>query len=211
LTDIVLPEVPALPQKARFFREGGRDLVELSTIGSKDTVVRKVQPQHMAQFRSDWNAYCDGQPPQRRSGTPLTDLPSLNKDKAEVYVAHNVHTLEELAELSDAQCQGLGHGTLTDREQARKLMEQRRFAAKEHARKVVSDAAAGIGPAPAENYASRSELAEVKDLLAALSKNVATLAERMRAKAPGRPKKRTIGASRDGAVVPAERSESRDP
>lgn len=180
--DIVLPEVPALAQTPRFFRDGGRDLVEISTVGSKDTVVRKVQPEHMAAFRSEWNAYCDGQPPQRRAGTPLTEIPGVRETKAEAYVTRNVHTLEELAALSDAQCQALGHGTLTDREQARKIVAQRRFEAREQARKVVSDASAAIGPVPAEAYASRSELAEVKDTLAALSANVAALLERMQTK-----------------------------
>ena len=184
-----LPEVPALPQTARFFRENGRDLVEISTAGSKDTVVRKVQPEHMAAFRNEWNAYCDGLPPQRRSGTPLTDLPSLKEAREEFYVTRNVHTLEELAVLSDAQCQALGHGTLTDREQARKLVTQRRFEAREQARKVVSDASAAVGPAPAEAYASRSELADIKDTLAALSANVAALVERTQARRPGRPKR----------------------
>jgi hypothetical protein len=196
--DITLPEVPALPQTARFFREGGRDFVEISTVGSKDTVVRKVQPEHMAAFRSEWNAHCDGLPPQRRAGTPLTDLPSVNEGRAEFYLTRNVHTLEELAALSDAQCQALGHGTLTDREHARKRVDQRRFDAREQARKVVSDASAAVGPVPTEAYASRSELVEVKDALATLSASVAALVERMQ-RQPGGKKKIETGAKSPSA------------
>ena len=176
--DINLPEVPALPQTARFFREGGRDLVEIACVGSKDTIIRKVAPEHMAAFRSEWDAYCDGRPPERRAGTPLTEIPGVQSEKAEVYLTRNLHTLEELAALSDAQCQALGHGTLTDREQARRLLAQRRFAEQERVRQVVSEASATIGPMPADAYASRSELAELKDMLAALGAQVAALAKR---------------------------------
>ena len=97
LTDITLPEVKVYTQSAKFFRHGDQDFVEISFIGAKDTLVERVQPSHMAQFRSEWDAYCDGRPRQRREGIPLTDLPGLDEARAEGYVARNVHTLEELA------------------------------------------------------------------------------------------------------------------
>jgi hypothetical protein len=180
MTDISIPEVPALPQTARFFREGGRDLIEIASIGSKDTIIRNAQPEHMATFRAEWDAYCDGRPPERRAGTALIELPGIHSDRVEAYLTRNVHTLEELAALSDAQCQQLGHGTLTDREQARKLVAQRRFEAKERARAVVSAASAGIGPAPAESAVDPAEIAEIKQMLAGLALEVAALAKRLR-------------------------------
>jgi hypothetical protein len=186
MTDISIPEVPALPQTARFFREGGRDLIEIASIGCKDTIIRKAQPEHMAAFRAEWDAYCDGRPPERRAGTALTELAGIHADRVEAYLTRNVHTLEELAALSDAQCQQLGHGTLTDREQARKLVAQRRFEAKEQARAVVNAASAGIGPAPAESAVDRAELAELKAMLATLAKDVAALKKRA-APSPAQP------------------------
>src|SRR5262245_41373278 len=140
LTDITLPEVKVYTQAAKFFRRGDQDYVEISFIGAKDTLVERVQPSHMATFSNEWDDYCDGRPIQRRAGTALTDLPSLDHEKAECYIARNVHTLEELAALSDAQCQGIGHGTLTDRQGARKLVAQRQLETRDQMQRAVHEA-----------------------------------------------------------------------
>ena len=123
----------------------------------------------MAQFRSEWDAYCDGRPMQRREGIPLTDLPGLDEARAEGYVARNVHTLEELAALSDAQCQGIGHGTLTDRQGARKLVAQRQLEIRNRMQRAVQEASAAIGPRPAERYAPNADMEAVRGELAELS------------------------------------------
>jgi hypothetical protein len=189
--ELTLPEVAAMPQHARFFKDGGRDFVEISFVGAKDTVVKKVQPEHMAKFRAEWNSYCDGQPMARRPGTPLTDIPGVDEQRAEAYLARNIHNAEELSVLSDAQCQGVGHGTLTQRESARKILAHRKYESQEKARKAVSDAAATIGPVPAETYASKSELTEVKQSIGELSASVSALVQMLsQQKAPAEPKRR---------------------
>lgn len=187
--DITLPEVQALHQKARFYRENDTDYVEISYVGSKDTLVKKVKPEHMAKFREEWNAFCDGVPLKKREGTPLTDVPGINEQLAEKYIGQNVHNAEELAALNDAQCQALGHGTLTLRKSSREMLGVRQFQQEEAARKKVSDAAATIGPVPAEKYASQSDLEELRHGMANLSQNVAALVQALAAKKPGRPKK----------------------
>jgi len=176
LTDITLPEVKVYTQSAKFFRRGEQDFVEISFIGAKDTLVERVRPSHMAQFRSEWDAYCDGQPMQRREGIALTELPGLDAEKAESYIARNVHTLEELAALSDAQCQGIGHGTLTDRQGARKLVTQRQLEVRERMQRAVHEASAAVGPKPAERYAPGSDLDSVKSEIAELRQEIANLA-----------------------------------
>lgn len=176
LTDITLPEVKVYVQSAKFFRRGEQDFVEISFVGAKDTLVERVKPSHMAQFRSEWDAYCDGRPMQRREGALLTDLPGLDPEKAENYVARNIHTLEELAALSDAQCQGIGHGTLTDREGARKLVTQRKLEDRDRMQRAVHEASAAIGSKPAEQYAPNADLDFVKAEIAELKKSVADLA-----------------------------------
>jgi hypothetical protein len=118
MQEIDLPEVQKFQQRARFFKDGDGDFVEISYVGSKDTNVLKVTPQLMAQYRSEWTAYCDGSPLKIRPGTPLTALHGLDQVMADKYIAQNVHTVEELAVLNDMQCQSLGHGTLTFRKQA---------------------------------------------------------------------------------------------
>jgi hypothetical protein len=177
LTDITLPEVKVYTQSAKFFRRGEQDFIEISFIGAKDTLVERVRPSHMAQFRSEWDAYCDGRPPQRREGIPLTDLPDLDDTRAEGYIARNVHTLEELAALSDAQCQGIGHGSLTDRQGARKLVAQRQLEIRDRMQRAVHEASAAIGPRPVERYAPNADMEAMRGELSELRQSIADLSE----------------------------------
>ncbi len=175
--DFTLPEVAVLHQKARFFKDEGVDFIEISYVGSKDTMIHRVQPKHMAQYREEWNAFCDGSPIKPRPGTPLTDLPSIRELRVPHYVNQNIHNLEELAALSDGQCQALGHGTLTDREATRKLLEQRMAEQNTKIRDFVMKEQATIGPRPADKYAGISDLKETNDKLDALSNSVAALVQ----------------------------------
>jgi hypothetical protein len=186
LTDITLPEVKVYTQSAKFFRRGEQDFVEISFIGAKDTLVERVQPTHMAQFRNEWDAYCDGRPMQRRAGIPLTDLPGLDEARAEGYIARNVHTLEELAALSDAQCQGIGHGTLTDRQGARKLVAQRQLEVRDRMQRAVHEASAAVGPRPVERHVPTADMDAVRGELTALRQSIADLAKLM--EKPGKPR-----------------------
>jgi hypothetical protein len=195
LTDITLPEVRVYTQSAKFFRRGAQDFVEISFIGAKDTLVERVQPSHMAQFRSEWDAYCDGRPIQRRNGIPLTDLPELDEARAESYITRNVHTLEELAALSDAQCQGIGHGALTDRQGARKLVTQRQLEIRDRMQRAVHEASAAIGPRPAERYAPNADMEAVRGEIAELRQSIADLAKLI-----GQPGKRKQRASKRNEV-----------
>jgi hypothetical protein len=160
--NIEVPGVDALPQHGRFFRDGERDFVEISFTGVKDTVIRKVSPDLMAQFSEAWASYCDGTPMKQRPGTPLTDLAGVDELRAQNYISRNVHNVEELAALHDGQCQNLGHGTLTLRKAARDLLELRKFQETERSRDRIVKESASIGAVPAEKYASETDLAEVK-------------------------------------------------
>lgn len=174
--DITIPEVRVYTQTAKFFRRGDQDYVEISFVGAKDTLVEKVKPAHMAQFRSEWDAYCDGRPMRRREGTALIELPGLDEDRAAIYVARNVHTIEELAALSDAQCQGIGHGALTDRQGARKLVMKRQLEAREQTQRAVYEASATLGTRPSEICAPTAEIESVKGEIAELKQGIAELA-----------------------------------
>jgi hypothetical protein len=171
---IAIPEVQGFAQKARFFREGEANLVEISFVGSKDTVVKKVSPVEMAQFRDDWDAFCDGRPVERRKGTPLTAI--MPSETAERYIGRNVHSLEEVAQLSDAQCQGLGHGTLTHRQTAIRFLAARKAEEAARQRDAISEGAATLTSAVEAKVAQSSgEIAELKDQIAKLSELVSTL------------------------------------
>jgi hypothetical protein len=190
--DVVLPEVKEVHQNARFYRENDRDYVAISFVGEKDTVIRRVAPEHMARFRDEWNAYCDGIPLKVRDGTALTEI--MPGDLSQKYISQNVHTVEELAALSDAQCQALGHGTLTFRKTARALVESNKAAQVEAATRRISDAAASVKSMPEEvadaKYASKEDVeavkADVGDIKAMMGKMMEMMAQK---RGPGRPKK----------------------
>lgn len=177
--DVDVQDVVPMHQHARFYKEGDFDMVEISYVGSKDTMVKKVAPDHMARFRNEWNAYCDGGPIKRRTGTALTEVPGLNESVAERFIAQNVHTAEELAALNDAQCQALGHGTLTFRNSARGLLDQRKQQRMEEIQKRIGKAsAASISELEAKSemdakYASKADVdalsAKMDAILAVLS------------------------------------------
>lgn len=185
----LLPEVKSHHQTGRFFRQGTRDFIEIALVGSKDTLVQKVKPEHMAQFRAEWDAFCDGRPLEQRPGTPLTDLPTISDDRAKDYIHRNVHNLEELAALNDGQCQSMGHGTLTDRKSAIALLMHRTAVMRDKLQKEVQEKSAAIGPVPAETYAGKSEIDAVKSELAELKGMLAQLIEANQPRPRGRPKK----------------------
>jgi hypothetical protein len=188
--EIDIPEVARMHQNARFYRDGERDYVEISYVGSKDTMIHRVKPEHMAMFRAEWNAYCDGIPVKKREGTPLVDVPNMPDAVAEKYIGMNIHNAEELAALSDGQCQALGHGALTLRNSARAVLQRRKASDLEAASRKISQAAASAGSlsdAEAQaaldaKYASKADVDEIKGMLAQLL----TQGEKRK---PGRPKK----------------------
>ena len=185
--DITLSEVQPVTQRARFYKDGEKPYVEISFIGSKDTHISDVKPEHMANFRAEWDAFCDGSPLKKRDGTPLTDL--VTEQRAETYFGRNIHNLEELSFLSDGQCQALGHGTLTDRENARKLLGQRAMSAKEQAHKRAVDMTAAAKPA-SDAPQPNADLSEVNAKLDKLSDGIGALVGLLTAQAqkskPGR-------------------------
>lgn len=206
MTDITLAEVTPLTQHARFFKDGARDMVEISYVGSKDNIIKKVAPEHMARFRPEWDAFCDGRPLSRRPGTPLTDCPTIDQNKADSYVARNVHNLEELAALNDMQCQQVGHGTLTDRKGAIAILAARKIEAFGAQREAVSKAAATViagTPTPAAS----ADIAEIKSSISELTQGMAALValltqQAAEKKKPGRPS----NAEKAMRNMPAEES-----
>ena len=111
----------------------------------------------------------------------------MKQELAAKYIAANVHTAEEFAALSDAQCQGLGHGTLTFRNACLQMLEQRKAAAMEAVAKKISEGVPSISSMPAAEadakYASKADVDELKSMLAQL------ISAQASKRGPGRPKK----------------------
>lgn len=192
MADVQLAEVKSLTQHGRFFKDKDtdRDMIEISFVGSKDTVVHNVKPHHMAQFHAEWNAYCDGRPMTRRAGTPLADV--VGDVKAQTYIDRNIHNAEELAVLTDSQCQSLGHGTLTDRKNAQGLLMARKVEEATQQRDRVMSAAAEIG-APKETKST--EIAELGKKIDGMADAINSLVAALAPKKSGRPKRENNNAA----------------
>lgn len=190
---IDIPEVQSFEQQPRFYREDNKDFVEISFLGAKDTVIKKVTPELMAKFRDEWNAYCDGRPMEPRKGTPLTVFPEISEERNAEFIRRNLHTVEELAQLNDHQCQGLGHGLIALRKKAQNYILQKQ--AEEHTRnqKRISTESAKVGPAPEEN----NEIDELKSVVADQGKKIDALLEAISSLVT-QPKKRE---KKNGAVI----------
>lgn len=173
--EVALSEVQGFQQSARFFKENDADYVEIVGLGSKDSLIKKVKPEHMATFKDAWDAYCDGRELEQRKGTPLVEAPMV-ETVAKSYIARNVHTLEELAMLSDAQCQALGHGTLTYRESARKLLSSRVEVQKQEQMNAVSKATASLGKEAVATVETKEIMGAIGELSAATERTNESLA-----------------------------------
>ncbi len=171
--DIDLPEVQSFAQQPRFYKDGNKDYVEISFIGTKDTIVKKVTPELMQKFRAEWDAYCDGRPMEKRPGTPLTELPEINEQVAQGLIARNLHNLEELSVLNDHQCQGLGHGMITLRKKAQALIMLRQSQKKTHNQKIISEMTAAAVPSPE----AEKELSDLRQAVADQAKKIDLLVD----------------------------------
>jgi hypothetical protein len=188
MNDIQLPEVPARTMHARFYKDSsGSDRVEISFAGSKDTVVQDITPDVMSQYREEWNAYCDGKPLTQRAGTPLTDIPGMNDDRLKHYLHMNVHNLEELAALSDIQCQGVGHGVLTERKTARTILTERMADKKQRFQDKMEKAMAAA--TPVKNEESDAKLDKLIATTEQVNQNILALVQALQPRKPGRPKR----------------------
>lgn len=186
------PVIREFEQRARFYKDNGRDMIEISFVGEKNTLVKRVTPEHMAKFKSEWDAYCDGKPVEQRKGTPLTQL--VDEGRAAAYIAANIHTLEELAALNDIQCQGVGHGTITDRGNAAKLLAQIAAKREQEARRRIVIGTSTAEPvstaSAAATEAAAIDLNDIKQQLGALTQAVQGLVTHLAAKPKvGRPPK----------------------
>jgi|MGYP003648274720 predicted flap endonuclease-1-like 5' DNA nuclease len=103
--------------------DAGVDLVEIRRVGDSNTVLYKVAEKAdflEENFPLEWAAYQKtGSVSTPSAGTPLTAIKGLGPRRASVLEKQDVHTVEQLAELSDASASSLGAGTSDLRKKAR--------------------------------------------------------------------------------------------
>lgn len=125
-----------------------------------------VQERHKREYPNEWKAFIE-QREQQISGVPISSMPGLEATRLQMLRSLNIHTVEQLAELSDANLYNVGPGAVQMRSQAR----------------------AYLAKTSAETLELRRSNDELKEQLAALSAQVAALTKPVVVEKPrrGRP------------------------
>lgn len=100
--------------RAKFFKND-MDVayVEIAIVGDPNTVIRKVTPEDAARFKAEWAAFEQGLETVPIVGTPLSEVPGVDKDASLQLRLKGVRTAEELAGLDEGAAIALGMGGLT--------------------------------------------------------------------------------------------------
>lgn len=125
--------------RAKFFKDGERDLVEIKIAGQEDTVIEKVNPQHLADYPREWEAYQRNEKDVDYGGTPLTEVPGMSEQAAVGYKLKGIHNAEMLAEASDGVISRLGMGALAFRKSAQNLVDANKHRKAAPAPKATAD------------------------------------------------------------------------
>jgi len=115
--------------RANFFKDvdGKQDLIEIVIIGDPNTLIKKVTTEHVCRFPREWEAYQSGQSEVKVEGTPLTDVPGVDRTAALAMKLKGVRTAEELAALDEAAATGMGMNMRTFVKAAKNLVQLREF------------------------------------------------------------------------------------
>lgn len=97
-----------------------------------------VREKDKARFRAQWEMYTRGAEA-AQSGTPLEELRTLAYDEEQRLRYFGVHSLEQLANLSDGQMSGLGLGARELRDRARLRLREKAGAASVETFKAIQD------------------------------------------------------------------------
>lgn len=125
--------------RASFFKDadGKQDLVEIVIIGDPNTIVKKVAPEHVRTFPREWEAYQSGQTEIKVEGTPLTEVPGVDRNLALALKLKGVRTAEELAALDEAAATGLGMNMRTFVSSAKNLVKIKQYEKQEAAQAAM--------------------------------------------------------------------------
>lgn len=115
--------------RANFFKDvdGKQDLIEIVIIGDPNTLIKKVTTEHVGRFPREWEAYQSGQSEVKVEGTPLTDVPGVDRTAALAMKLKGVRTAEELAALDEAAATSMGMNMRTFVKAAKNLVQLREF------------------------------------------------------------------------------------
>lgn len=152
--DALFVEFFSRPKEIRFKSEQegrpifeDRDWIRIAPPGDPTTMIeREVREDDKARFRAVWERYKAGQE-MVPDGTPIESWPRITRAQAEELRHMRCHTVEQLAHMSDTQCQRAGAGIMALRKEALAFLETakntaaaQRFAAEnERLRQEIED------------------------------------------------------------------------
>lgn len=91
--------------------------------GDASTIIERVAKQHdMQQFPREWEQF-QRQQVTGMTGTPLEQWPQITRAQVKEAKYFEVHTVEQMAELSDLSCQKMGMGFQDLRSKAKAYLE----------------------------------------------------------------------------------------
>lgn len=89
---------------------------------AKSEVVQEVTDQHKARFPQAYAAFKNNLDQIEATGTPLKHWPAMTPATIKNFAAQNIHTVEQLAAVTDAALQTLGMGARDWRERAKAFL-----------------------------------------------------------------------------------------
>jgi hypothetical protein len=142
------------------------DFIKIIPVGDKNTIVcRPVKhtadantPPDTIRWANQWAAF-KAQKEQPVSGTPVTEWAPLTKSQAMMLKGVHIHTVEALAEVSDANLNNIGMGARELRDKAKAFLAQ-------------AAGGAGVSKLVEENKDLRIKLEAMQNQLNALASNV---------------------------------------
>lgn len=117
-----VPDDPNMP--AQFVNVDGIDFVRIQ-IDRHSDLTQRVTPAHIQRYPKAWAAYQEGKPEIEIDGTPLTEIPGVDKDLAINWKLRGIRTVEELAALHEGNAREFGMGGLTQWQMAKILVEKK--------------------------------------------------------------------------------------
>ncbi|PKR55405.1 hypothetical protein [Thalassospira marina] len=148
--------------RASFFENGKNTMIEIRIVGSSDTIIRKASAEDTARFAAEYQQY-KGNLPKDVGGTPLTEVPGIDQNRAVALSLKGIHNAEDLAELDDGPAKNaIGMGWLDLRKSARNVIELNKMKAEAEKAKAAQEAAEKSAADEAEAKAKAEAEAEKK-------------------------------------------------
>lgn len=108
--------------RAEFFEDNGQTWLKAKIVGDPNTLIRKAKAEDAERWPMEWQAHQE-QRDVDVGGTPLEDVPMLNKDIILHLKVKGIRNAEELAGMSDMAAGRVGMGAIDWRKAAQNMLD----------------------------------------------------------------------------------------